>query len=390
MLKNSPLRIAVVGCGQLARTQHLPNIVRSPRMVLHTCCDLSDASLEICRSEFQPLKTAHDFHDVVRDPDVDAICLATTETLRLPVIKAAAEADLPVYTEKPLAASIEEADAISKVVREAGTPFCVGHNRRCAPAMVEAHRIFRHHMEHPEPCPWRWDREGATRPVLAEDGTASMAVTINDDWHSWKGYTFDADTYGYGPMLWEMTHFVDLCNWFLAAKPECVVAQASSHLNLGVVIRYETGEVATISMCGNGSFGHPKEAYQVMGNGAVVMNHHMVEVTTAGIASAPATQTWPLLNDPFADEITAEGLEGWLAKRAAACRDAVAHSENERVLVAEPDKGHAHMLEAFVDEVHGRRSPVCEADDALTTTRVCFAAVRSAREQRFVRVDEIV
>lgn len=359
-------------------------------MVLHTCCDISEDHLATCRDAFHPKKISRDFHAVVKDPEVDMVCLATTETLRLPVISAAADAGLPVYSEKPLAATIEEACAIRDVVHRSGIPFCVGHNRRCAPAMIEAHQLFRGHMDHPNVCPWRWDREGTARPKLAEDGVASMLVSINDDWYSWKAYAFDAEQYAHGPMLWEMTHFVDLCNWFLDAEPVSVAAQASSHLNQGVIVRYRSGQIATISMCANGSFGYPKELYHVMGQGGVVINHHMVEVTTAGIAGGPPRRCYPLLNDPYHDTVQTPGLEGWREKRAIACAEAVETNDGTRVLVAEPDKGHAHMLEAFVDEIRGKRGPVCGVDDALTATRVCLAAVQSARENRFVSLDEII
>ena len=49
-----------------------------------------------------------DFQGAINDPEVDVICLATTEKLRLPVIAAAAQAGKPIYVEKPLATTLEE------------------------------------------------------------------------------------------------------------------------------------------------------------------------------------------------------------------------------------------------------------------------------------------
>ncbi len=104
--RNDPLRVAVIGCGSVARAQHIPNIVRSARMTLHTCVDTDETVLAACRQLFGVAHTRTDFEGAIADPDVDMICLATTEKLRLPVIALAAEAGKPVYVEKPLATTL--------------------------------------------------------------------------------------------------------------------------------------------------------------------------------------------------------------------------------------------------------------------------------------------
>ena len=91
MPENKPINVAVIGCGSVARAQHIPNIVRSPRMVLHTCVDTDDNVLAECRDVFGAKHIRKDFEGAIADPEVDMICLATTEKLRLPVIARAAE-----------------------------------------------------------------------------------------------------------------------------------------------------------------------------------------------------------------------------------------------------------------------------------------------------------
>jgi predicted dehydrogenase len=373
----------------LARATHIPNLARSPRTRLAACCDLDPAALDICRDRWQVPRLTADYAALIRDPEIDALCLATTEKLRLPVIELAAEYKKPVYVEKPLARTLTEMTRIQQLVHASGIPFCVGHNRRSSPCMMEAHRLFRAHMASPGPYPWRFNREGAARPALPEDGVAGMSVRINDDWYSWKSWVFDKNQAPHGPMLFEMTHFTDMCNWFLAAEPEEVVALESGMLNHGIVIRYKTGEMATLSMSANGTFGYPKELYEIFGNGGAVVVDHMVELRTAGIAGAPDRQTFPMLNDRHPEAGPEGGLSGWLAKRRASCRDAVEQNDSSLVYGAEPDKGWAHALDRFVDEILGEGPRVCGVDEAVLATRVAFAAIRSAAEHRAVNLKEI-
>lgn len=382
-----PLRFAVIGCGSVARGQHIPNIARSPRMVLHTCVDLDDATLAECRDLFGALHTRKDYQGAIADPEVDAICLATTEKLRLPVIELAAKAGKPVYVEKPLAASLEEMRAIQRVVQDSGIPFCVGHNRRASPAMVEAQRIFRGHMTSPAPCPWRWRREGDELPTLPDEGVPSASVRINDDWHSWKGWVFDKSHAPHGPMLFEMTHFTDICNWFLADEPVEVTAVETGMLNLSVIVRYRGGALATIVVGSNGTLGYCKELYEFMGNGAYLAVDHMLEVRTAGIEGAPPLTTYPMIQDRHPQIGLEGGVAGWLEKKRAACAEAASKHDPLLQFTAEPDKGHAHALERFVDQILGQGPEVCGVEASVLATTVAFAAVKSAREKRTVSME---
>lgn len=381
---------AVIGCGMLAQGQHLPNIVSSSNMDLHTCCDLSREALQTCREQFHPIKTTTNYREAINDPAVDAICLATSEALRLPVIELAAAANKPVFTEKPLAATLGEALAIADVVRASGIPLCVGHNRRCAPAMIDAHRIFRDHMKNPQRSEWRWERDGESRPHRPEEGVPAVLVRINDDFASWKPWVYEKEYAIHGPMLWEMTHFVDICNWFLNASPVEVCAMENGLYLSGVTIRYDSGALASIFMCANGSFGYPKELYEFMGEAGVVAVHHMMEVITAGIKGAPRRTCYPPRADSYPESGTEGGISGWLAKREAACQDAITSGDHSKVLSCEPDKGHAQLLDSFVAEIRGERDVVCGVEEALLATRTCLAAIRSAKEKKSVALEEVV
>ena len=384
-----PINFAVIGCGALARGMHIPNIAKSPKTVLHTCCDLSDEALKECKDVHGALNICKDWHAAVMNPNVHAICLATTEKLRLPVIELAIKYGKPVYVEKPLAQTMKEVYKIQKIVNDSRIPFCVGHNRRSSPAMIEAHRIFRTQMDDPQICDWRWDREGVARPKRQDDGVATFCCRINDDWYSWKSWVFDKTQAPHGPMLFEMTHFTDICNWFMASEPTEVVAIETGMLNHAIIIKYTGGEIATLTLCGNGTFGYPKELYEAMGNGSMVVCDHMCEVRTAGIKNISARITYPLLNDRHPNVGLQGGIAGWIEKKAAACQESLDTNDQMRQFAAEPDKGHAHAINRFVDEINGDGEVVCGVDDAVIATRCAFAAIQSAKEGRIVKLKEV-
>lgn len=388
--EHAPLNVAVIGCGALAQMTHLPNAVASPRLNLRTVCDLDEKARLACAEKFGAERHTADYRAAIDDPAIDLVVIATTERFRLPPIEAAAAAKKPVYVEKPLGLSMEQVRHIQKVVEEAGIPFCVGHNRRSSPAMLDAHRIFRAHMTDPKPCPWRWDREPEGRAPLEENGTPSMGVRINDDWYSWKSWVFDPTQAPHGPMLFEMTHFTDLCNWMLDDQPVEVTAFESGMLNSAVIIRYAGGALATIQICANGTFGYPKELYEIMGNAGIVVVDHMIEVRTAGIEGAPPHIDYPLIGDRYPQVGTEGGLRGYLAKQRAAC-DLAARTGDplKTVKLGTVDKGHAHQLHRFADEILGLGPKVCPVEDAVLATQVAFAAIESARQHRPVRLEEI-
>ncbi len=386
---NNPMNFAVIGCGMLARHMHLPNLVALPEARLHTGCDLNDENLEACRS-FKPVKISRNFSEVVADPEIDAVVIATTETYRLPIIEAAARAGKPIYCEKPLADTLENGLAIQRVVEEYELPFCVGHNRRCSPAMQDARTTFISHLNNPRSCDWRFERPGwETMDVGDNPGAPVVSIRVNDDWKSWKAVHLQNPlNQKVGLLLSEGTHFVDLANWFIPSVPVRVLCSGQGVLNHVIVIHYADGAMASIVMASTGSFGYPKELLEAIGHGGIVSNNHMLEVRTAGIADAPELRRYAMLNDRHPSLGTEGGLQGWLDKKAAACREA----ENGDALLqftAEPDKGHRRMLKEFIREIRGEREPVCPVEDAILATRVCLAAAKSYLENRTVDMAEI-
>ena len=75
------------------------------------------------------------YDDVLADPAIDAVVLATPHTRHRRQVEAAAAAGKHVFCEKPFALSLEDARAALAACRAANVALGVGHNRRLWPSI---------------------------------------------------------------------------------------------------------------------------------------------------------------------------------------------------------------------------------------------------------------
>lgn len=84
-----------------------------------------------------------DWREMLRREKPDLVTVAPRWVEhRLEMFQAAAELGAHVYTEKPMATSLEEADAIMRVVEERGIKTAVAHHARLAPTVVHLKRLL--------------------------------------------------------------------------------------------------------------------------------------------------------------------------------------------------------------------------------------------------------
>jgi D-galactose 1-dehydrogenase len=117
------LRIAIVGCGKIARDQHVPAIAATDGAVLAAVAD-PDASLPDV-PHFATLEK------LLRDgPPIDAVVVCTPPQVRRGQAAVALEAGKHVMLEKPPGASVGEIDAlIAQASRTRKTLFAAWHSR---------------------------------------------------------------------------------------------------------------------------------------------------------------------------------------------------------------------------------------------------------------------
>ena len=132
------LNIGVVGVGEMGR-RHAENLRRS---VPHTrLVAVADIDLERARTVAAELEIDAAYPSVealAAHSGLDAVVIASPPKYHLPAIAAAAAAGKHVFCEKPLALSLEDADAALDAVRKAGVILQVGHMCRYDPLYVVA------------------------------------------------------------------------------------------------------------------------------------------------------------------------------------------------------------------------------------------------------------
>ena len=88
-------------------------------------------------ADAQDLELRASFEELLSDPDIDAVVLATPHSLHVAQIVAAAAAGKHVFCEKPLALTKAGAEQAVEATRMAGVTLGLGYNRRLHPAMTD-------------------------------------------------------------------------------------------------------------------------------------------------------------------------------------------------------------------------------------------------------------
>jgi predicted dehydrogenase len=121
-----PVRVAVVGVGYWG-----PNLVRNlndaPSAELCCVCDTRREALESMRQRYPAVTRKTRFEDVLEDPTVEAVAIATPVCTHFDLVQAALLADKHVFVEKPLAASSEEAVELIRLANQRRLVLMPGH-----------------------------------------------------------------------------------------------------------------------------------------------------------------------------------------------------------------------------------------------------------------------
>ncbi|KRF12048.1 Gfo/Idh/MocA family protein [Paenibacillus sp. Soil787] len=163
----SKIKVAVVGCGSIAKHRHIPEYAWNSNVELVA---FVDPVLERAEhyAQLHGGKAYSNYTEMLKQEKVDAVSVCTPNFLHAEVSIAAANAGAHVLVEKPMASTAEEAEAMIDAAKKNGVFLMVGHNQRLMPPHVKAKEIlnsgklgkvltFRTSFGHPGPEGWSVD-----------------------------------------------------------------------------------------------------------------------------------------------------------------------------------------------------------------------------------------
>ena len=135
------LNVGVLGCGQIAQAAHFESCTKARNARLYAICDVADDLRERMAWTHAPDKTFADYDEMLADPDLDAVIIATSDEYHVRASMTALEAGKHVLCEKPVATGLAEAEALAATVRATGMVFQIGHMKRYDIGLQEARRF---------------------------------------------------------------------------------------------------------------------------------------------------------------------------------------------------------------------------------------------------------
>jgi len=133
------LRAAIVGLGWWGKTlvTSVQDKSDAMRFVLGATGSRAKAE-EFCRD--QGVRLVDDYDQVLADPEIEAVVLATPHSQHGDQVRRAAAAGKHVFCEKPFTLTAVDASSAIDAAQKAGIVLAVGFNRRFHPSMLELKR----------------------------------------------------------------------------------------------------------------------------------------------------------------------------------------------------------------------------------------------------------
>lgn len=214
------LKYGVIGLGWFGE-KHCEALAAIPNIELHAFCTRTESRLNEVAAAYGVKKTYQDYHEMLADPELEAVSVVTMWDQHKDPALAALAAGKHVFVEKPLASTVADCDAIVAAANAAESFFMTGHICRFNP------------------------RYAAAKEAIAAGRIGKIiSMYARRNLPAWVGATVLDKI---GPIIGDCVHDTDLMFWFSESRAVTAFAQTvqfreHAHPDLGqVMYRLENG-----------------------------------------------------------------------------------------------------------------------------------------------------
>jgi UDP-N-acetyl-2-amino-2-deoxyglucuronate dehydrogenase len=341
------LNCAVIGCGVIAPS-HIESFQKMDNVTISWFCDLDISKAESLADKYGVPNVSDDYHQVMKDSDVDCIAICTDHASHSPIAVAALNAGKHVLCEKALSSTTAGLDAMIEAHRQ---------NSELVFAGVFQNRYIPIY--------------GALKKLIADNAFGDL-LTVNmhmyclrtdEYYHSdcWRGTWAEE---GGSLMVNQAIHFVDILNWVTGGISSISANFANiTHGNsietedtVAVSIGFKNGALGTISASSSSNVLGWDPTFFINGTDASL--------------------------DIRCGEITRLVCDN--AKREQEIRNALVSESLTSETSAKSYYGPSHMMviDDFIDAIRNEHDPFVTAESARDAVDISLAIYQSHHEGR--------
>lgn len=226
MNSSKKIGVAVIGLG--VGEQHALAYLATPGCELRRLYDLDQNKTMAFIKSMGVGELAHDYDEILQDPAVDLVSIASFDDAHFRQVVEALEAGKHVFVEKPLCRSMEELGEIKRAWFRQQRKL-----KLCSNLVLRAAPVYRYLKK-------QLDAHDELGKIYAFDGEYlyGRLEKITQGWRK--------DVENYSVILGGGIHLVDLMLWLTGERPDSVWAQGNNICTAGSAFRYSDLVTATM------------------------------------------------------------------------------------------------------------------------------------------------
>src|SRR2546426_3647664 len=138
------IRIGIIGANAhygWSMRAHLPALLALPEYELTAVCTSRRETAEESAKHYGAQLAFHDYHEMVKHPDIDLVSVSVRVPLHHQMVRAALAAGKQVFCEWPLGANLAEAEEMANLARSQGLRTMVGLQARGDPVLLRIQEL---------------------------------------------------------------------------------------------------------------------------------------------------------------------------------------------------------------------------------------------------------